>query len=291
LVGVGQLRFDLGAGAVEEWHGRFLIADMDFDSNVTSLWELDPLARDLTAIATIDGHVQELVGAPSGMLALVTGVDGPADSEQTLWASADGEEWTEVLLPGAATGICTDGESLVAVWMAPDEESDVVGLSIMDGLAPIPLGEPATTNEIWAEVRQVGICGAGERGVLAMHVGFEGALGESSPLSRIVRWEPGPGSEDQVLANVTPIGSAASVVYETIWTGTEWVAVGHSYDLEHSMDATIWRSADGLNWEPGEVIAGGPGHQSARGVLVDGEQLLISGFDVQTATVWLEPLD
>jgi hypothetical protein len=123
--------------------------------------------------------------------------------------------------------------------------------------------------------------------VVAVHVGYEQALANHSPLTRSVHWSDGLANPSGLIMNVTPIGSGEAMVNDIVWTGSEWVAVGFGYDAENSMDALLWRSADGLVWERAETIAGGPGNQHAWSVLVDGGQLLVSGFDVQQGTIWL----
>jgi hypothetical protein len=50
----------------------------------------------------------------------------------------------------------------------------------------------------------------------------------------------------------------------------------------------LWRSSDGLVWEPAITRAGGPGKQTANSVIRDGE-MLIGGFDGQQAIIWRLP--
>jgi hypothetical protein len=261
--------------AIEAWHDGFLIADVDFDAMVTTLWFFDPTARDLTEVASIAGKVEDLVSGASGLLAVSLSLDGSTVPSRTLWSSVDGDDWYEVVVAGAVTGVCTDGEAMAAVWTVAEGESDVLGLLNMDGLLPTPLGQPLTTTafQIRSQSRDVGICAVGTKSVLAMHVGSENAVGRPNALSRHVLWEDGPGNFDRSLVSVAPDGSTETAVNDVAWTDTGWVAVGHGRDLEASMDAMIWRSDDGYSWDPGEVIAGGPGNQAANNVFVDDGQL------------------
>jgi hypothetical protein len=176
--------------------------------------------------------------------------------------------------------------------MLPDGERDTVGVSRVDGIAATSVGAPADLEpgRIATGYRDIGICGVSDRGVISVHVGYEGALARLSPLARSVRWQDEPNNPEGLWMNMTAIGSGDAMVNDIEWTGTEWVAVGFGFDVESSMDAMLWRSVDGLRWEGGETIAGGPGSQEARSVLIDGGQLFISGRDVQQAKIWLAPV-
>jgi hypothetical protein len=220
----------------------------------------------------------------------VRAVGDATDSTETLWTSTDGWAWSEVPLPGQPVGLCSDGATTAVVWMSPDGERDTVGVSRVDGIAATTVGAPADLDpgRIAIGFRDIGECGVSDRGVIAVHVGYEGARAQTSPLTRTVRWEDGP--NDGLWMNITAIGSNEAMVNDIEWTGTEWIAVGSGLDGESSMDAILWRSADGLYWDRGETIAGGPGSQEARSVLIDGGQLLISGRDVQQAKIWLAPV-
>ncbi len=278
--------------AVVAWQGAFLIAAVDYESNTTTFWQLDPDAGEFTEVATMVGRVRELASGVGGMIARVIGVADSTDSTETLWASTDGRGWSEVQLPGRPAGLCSDGATTAVVWMRPDEERDTVGVSRVDGTAATTVGAPADLDpgRIATGYRDIGKCGVNDRGVISVHVGYEGALAQLSPLTRSVRWQDGPNNPEGLWMNMTAIGSSQAMVNDIEWTGTEWVAVGFGYDVESSMDAMLWRSADGLYWDRGDTIAGGPGSQEARSVLVDGGQLLISGRDVQQATIWFVPV-
>ena len=51
----------------------------------------------------------------------------------------------------------------------------------------------------------------------------------------------------------------------------------------------LWKSADGLVWEPAITLAGGPGNQTANSVIIRDGEMLIGGFDGQQATIWRMP--
>jgi hypothetical protein len=279
------------ASAITDWDNGFVVAGIDFDANTTTLWELDPLRAVFTEMGTLDGRVIELAGGTEGLVAKVVAADNPNESTKTVWHSPDGHTWTHVDMPGTPTGLCTDGERIVAVWMSKDAERVTVGLRDITARGARPIGataelEPYRIADGWHET---GRCGIYDRGVISIHVGYEGALANLSPLSRIVRWTDGPNDPSDLTPNVTPVGSAEALILDIAWTGHEWIAVGSGSDTESSKDALLWRSSDGLLWKPGETIAGGPGNQEARSVLVEDGQLLIGGVDVQQATFWVLP--
>lgn len=277
------------AGAVAAWRDDFVVAGLDVVANTTTLWRLDPRAGEFAEVATIAGRVKDIVGGASGLIARVTGAGAASDSTVTLWASTDGSKWTEVPLPGHPAGLCSDGESTVAVWTAAIDDSDTVGVARVDGLIAGPVGSPAELEpyQLATDFRNAGRCGVNSEGVVTVHVGYEGALANHSPVSHSVHWHDDLANPGALVMNITPIGSEEAMVNDIEWTGHDWVAVGFGYDAERSMDALLWRSADGLVWKRGETIAGGPGNQHAWSVLVDGGQLLISGFDVQQGKIWL----
>jgi hypothetical protein len=278
--------------AVVAWQGVFFIAGVDHENNTTTFWQLEPTAGVFSQLNTIDGRVRELASGASGMIARVRAVGGPTDSTETLWASTDGLAWSYVPLPGQPAGLCSDGVTTAVVWMSPDGARDAVGVSRVDGMTAETVGAPADLDpgQIAIGFRDIGECGVSDRGVIAVHVGYDGARAQMSPLTRSVRWQDGPNNPEGLWMNMTAIGSNDSMVNDIEWTGTEWVAVGFGHDGESSMDAMLWRSADGLYWDRGETIAGGPGSQEARSILIDGGQLLVSGRDVQQGKIWLVPL-
>jgi hypothetical protein len=277
------------AGAVVAWKGSFVIAGLDFTGNTTTLWRLDPGVGEFTEITTIDGRVKDFASGADGLIARVTGARAASDSTVTVWASTDGSSWTEVPVPGHPAGLCSDGETAAVVWTAASGDRDTIGITRVDGVVPTSVGTPVDLEpyQLATDFRSAGRCGVNTEGVVTIHVGYDGALATHSPLSRSVHWRDGLANPAELLMSMNPIGSDEAMVNDVEWTGSEWVAVGFGYDAEHSMDAMLWRSSDGLVWERGETIAGGPGNQHAWSVLVDGGQLLISGFDVQQGKIWL----
>ena len=73
------------AAAVTEWRSSFVIAGLDFETNTTTLWRLDPTLAVFTQMGVIDGRVSELVSGADGLVAEVTGADGPSDSSKSVW--------------------------------------------------------------------------------------------------------------------------------------------------------------------------------------------------------------
>ncbi len=108
-------------------------------------------------------------------------------------------------MPGVVVGICGDGETLAAIWTTPDGDRDVLGLWVMDGLVVTPPGDPVTTNDfqILSTSRKVSDCAVGPSGVQSIHVGYEGALGNPIPLSRMALWEDSATSIEKIITNVT----------------------------------------------------------------------------------------
>jgi hypothetical protein len=277
------------AGAVVAWKDNFVIAGLDFMANTTTLWRLDPRVGEFTEITTIDGRVKDFAGGADGLIARVTGASAASDSTVTVWASTDGSSWTEVPVPGHPAGLCSDGDTTAVVWAAASGDRDTVGVMRVDGLVATAVGTPVDLEpyQLATDFRSAGRCGVNTEGVVTIHVGYDGALANHTPVSRSLHWHDGLANPAGLLMSMNPIGSDEAMVNDVEWTGSEWVAVGFGYDAERSMDAMLWRSADGLVWERGETIAGGPGNQHAWSVLVNGGQLIISGFDVQQGKIWL----
>ena len=85
---------------------------------------------------------------------------------------------------------------------------------------------------------------------------------------------------------VSPLGAWKSDIRAITWNGHEWIAVGAGGDVESAWDALVWKSADGIIWEPAITLAGGPGNQTANSIVIRNGEMLIGGFDGQQAIVW-----
>ncbi|HEY7628271.1 MAG TPA: hypothetical protein VH761_14440, partial [Ilumatobacteraceae bacterium] len=277
--------------AISGWGDRFVIADMSA-SGRTQWWSFDPRTRVAAPLGDSAGQPRLVAAADDGLYARIEGADPGDESRTSLWYSADGMEWSAVDLPGEALSVCSDGTRAAASWGNPiDDDTDEFGtVSLSDG-QPQQLGEPIMTEPyaVVAEWRRVSRCAVSESDAITTHLSYDGILATSTPSVERAS-KPLPGHSDGRLLSMLGPGTTETWVQDILWDGKEWVAVGHLSDFEISMDAVLWRSANGSTWSRGTVLAGGPGNQIANSVTVSDGELVVGGLDGQHIAIWRVPI-
>jgi hypothetical protein len=179
----------------------------------------------------------------------------------------------------------------VVEWMTSDGGSSTMGAATLDGEAVVQLASPFDFQpyQVVPEQDQVMRCGVNSTGVVTTILGYDWAIADTSPQARVMSWNDGPISTEELVLPVSPDGAWKSNIKGITWNGHEWVAVGSGGDVEHTWDALLWRSQDGLVWEPAITLAGGPGNQTAKSVMIRDGEMLIGGFDGQQAIIWRLP--
>lgn len=174
----------------------------------------------------------------------------------------------------------------------PQGDADQFGSVLLDRGVATRIGDDMMTQPyaVVNEWRRVVRCGVNPTDVITTHLGYDMFLSAPVPFFDRAGSEPLPGHDKGRLFQMSYAGTTETWVEDIAWDGTEWIAVGHLSDFEISMDAVIWRSADGAIWDQGEVIAGGPGNQIAYTVTVRNGEIIVGGIDGQNATIWKLPV-
>jgi hypothetical protein len=287
------------------WNGTFVVGDYNDAANETQWWQFDPADGEMRPLGTMSGYPRLVAGASDGMYVRVAGADQtenrssglkraePGESVATsLWFSPNGFDWSPVDLEGENVSVCSDGVDAAASWALPNGESDALGtVSLADGRAT-SIGKDLTTERfgIVTEWRRVVRCGVGPTDVITAHLSYDHFTFASTPSIDRVSRGPEPAMGDSRLKPVSYAGATETWIEDITWDGKEWIAVGHLSDSEVSMDAVIWRSTNGLSWDPGQVIAGGPGNQIAYSVTAHDGEIIVGGLDGQIGAIWRFPV-
>ena len=291
------LQFDMALAdgstpiAIAEWHDAFVVVGHDSILNRSTLFRVHPATWAATPMATLEGaagvHRHRRRPPLRSRLRYRRDLVG----NTTLWQSSDGTTWSEVDLDFAPRAWCTDGITTVVEWMTSDGGSSTMGTARIDGESVMPNGSPFEFQlyEVEPQQDQVMRCGVNSAGVVTTLQGYDRAIAEISPQTRVVSWTGSPTNTEDLVLPVSPEGAWKSDIRDITWNGHEWIAVGGGGDVGSAWDALLWRSQDGLSWEPAITLAGGPGNQTANSVMIRDGEMLIGGFDGQHAVIWRLP--
>jgi hypothetical protein len=274
------------------WHDYIIVVGYDYGLNRSTLFRFDPSTGQATKLANLDGFVGRIVTDADHIYARVSAISGEALSNTSLWESGDGVTWSEIALGFAPRTLCTDGTTAVVEWMtSADESSSSMGLAKLDGASAVNAASPFEFQpyQVMPEPDQVMRCGVNDTGAVTTLLGFDQAIADPSPQSRATTWTEGTTSVGDLVMPVSPDAAWKSKIVDITWNGHEWVAVGTGIDIESASDALMWKSADGLFWEPAITLAGGPGNQQANSVTIRDGEMLIGGYVGQQATIWRLP--
>ena len=273
---------------IATWHDAFVVVGYDYVSNRSTFFRFDPASGQATKMSTLDGFVGRIVTDTGHVYARLSAITGDALSTTALWQSNDGATWSEVDVGFAPRTLCTDGTTAVVEWMTSDGGSSTMGLAKIDGDSTVPYASPYDFQlyQVVPEPDQVMRCGVNSTGTITTLQGYDRAIAESSPQARAVTWIERTTSIADLVVPVSPVGAWRSKISDIAWNGHEWIAVGTGIDVESASDALMWRSADGLDWEPAITLAGGPGNQIANSVTIRDGEMLIGGSDGQQAIIW-----
>jgi hypothetical protein len=277
--------------AIAAWRDAFVVVGHDYNLNRSTLFRFDPATGQATTMASIGGVAWTIVADAGHLYAWVFDIAGGSIANSSLWQSNDGATWSQVDLDFTPHALCTDGTTAVVEWMTSDGGSSTMGTATLDGESVVHLASPFVfqTYQVVPEQDQVMRCGVNSTGVVTTFLGYDRAIAETSPHARVMAWSEGPISTEELVLPVSPEGAWKSDIRGIIWNGHEWVAVGAGGDVESAWDALLWRSQDGLVWEPAITLAGGPGNQTAKSVMIRDGEMLIGGFDGQQAIIWRLP--
>jgi hypothetical protein len=187
--------------------------------------------------------------------------------------------------------LCTDGTTAVVEWMSSDEGSSTMGLARLAGGSVVALAPQFDFQlyEVVPEPDQVMRCGVSGTGALTTLQGYDQAIADPSPQSRLTNWVARTTSIADLVMPVSQEGAWKSKITDIKWNGHEWIAVGTGIDVESASDALLWKSPDGLVWDPAITLAGGPGNQIANSLTIRDGEMLIGGSDGQQAVIWRLP--
>ena len=277
--------------AIAEWRDAFVVVGHDYTVNRSTLFRVNPATGVATPMATLEGVAGAIVTDSGHLYARVSDTADSSVGNSTLWQSSDGTSWSEVDLDFAPRALCTDGTTAVVEWMTSDGGSSTMGTATIDGESVVPHGSPFEFQlyQVEPEQDQVVRCGVNSTGVVTTLQGYDRAIAEISPQARVLSWIEGPTNRADLVLPVSPEGAWKSDIKGITWNGHEWIAVGAGGDVESAWDALLWRSQDGLVWEPASTLAGGPGNQTANSVMIRDGEMLIGGFDGQNAVIWRLP--
>jgi hypothetical protein len=278
---------------ITTWRDAFIVVGYDYALNRSTFFRVDPASGLATALGSLDGFVGRIVTDGGHVYARLSDVSGQPLNSTSLWQSSDGTTWSRVDLEFAPRTLCTDGTTAVVEWMSSSdgERSSTMGLGTLDGNTVMPYASPFDFQpfQVTPEPDQVMRCGVNTTGALTTLQGYDRAIADSSPQSRMTNWVPRTTSIEDLVMPVSPEGAWQSKIVDITWNGHEWIAVGTAIDVENAADALLWKSADGLVWEPAITLAGGPGNQMANSVTIRDGQMLIGGSDGQEAIIWRVP--
>ena len=283
---------DLGSPVtITTWRDAFVVVGHDYTLNRSTLFRFDPTTGLTTEMARLDGFVGAIVVDTGHMYLRLSDIAASSLTNSTLWQSNDGTTWSQINVDFAPRALCSDGTTAVVDWMTSDGGSSTMGTATLDGDSVLPYASPFQFQlyQVVPEQDQVMRCGVNSTGVLTTFEGYDRAIADTSPQTRVISWNANPISKDELVLPVSPEGAWKSDIRGIAWNGHEWIAVGAGGDVEHAWDALLWKSADGLVWEPAITIAGGPGNQTATSVIIRNGEMLIGGFDGQHATIWRMP--
>lgn len=273
---------------ITAWRDAFFVVGYDYALNRSTLFRFDPATGQASATATLDGFVGRAVTDAGHIYARLSHITGESLNNTSLWQSSDGVSWSEVDLGFAPRALCTDGTTAVVEWMTSDGGSSTMGLARIDGGSAVSDPSPFVFQpyQVAPESDQVMRCGVNNTGVITTLQGYDRAIADSSPQSRMTTWIEATTHTADLVMPVSPAGAWKSKIIDIKWNGHEWIAVGSGIDVEHAADALMWKSSDGLVWEPAVTLAGGPGNQIANSVTIRDGEMLIGGSVGQHAVIW-----
>jgi hypothetical protein len=277
---------------ITTWRDAFIVVGHDYALNRSTLFRVDPASGLATTMASLDGFVGRIVTDTDHVYARVSDVSGQPLNSTSLWQSSDGTTWSQIDLGFAPRTLCTDGTTAVVEWMtSSDDPSSTMGLATLDGNTVVPYSSPFDFQpyQVTPEPDQVMRCGVNGTGAVTTLQGYDRAIADSSPQSRMTNWVARTTSIEDLVMPVSPEGAWKSKIVDITWNGHEWIAVGSGIDVESASDALMWKSPDGLVWEPAITLAGGPGNQIANSVTIRNGEMLIGGSDGQQAIIWRLP--
>ncbi len=276
---------------VDRWGERLVLAGHDETSNTTRFYEIDPAANSMAMLGAIDGFVTSMTATVERLH--VTRVDGVTASSATsaLLTSADAVSWSSVPTSSTPGVVCSNDVLAAVVSLADDGGTSVLGAERIIGEASLPVAPPvpAAVFLLRPEAEQILRCAVNDERIVTTLQASDWETAEPSPQVRMVPWEPGTEPIDHLVLPVSLEGAWKSDVQDVIWSGSEWLAVGGGGDVEQGFDALIWRSTNGMDWQPPVTIAGGPGNQIANSIVVRDGTLLIGGVKGQHAVIWTLP--
>ena len=273
---------------ITAWRDAFVVVGYDYALNRSTLFRFDPATGKATKMATLDGFIGRIVTDTDHVYARLSDISGQSLNNTTLWQTSDGANWSEVDLGFAPRTLCTDGTTAVVEWMLSDGGSSTMGLARIDGSSVVSLSPQFDFQlyQVAPEPDQVMRCGVASTGAVTTLQGYDRVIADQSPQSRMTTWIAGTTSTGGLVMPVSPEAAWKSKIVDITWNGHEWIAVGSGIDVESASDALMWKSRDGLVWEPAITLAGGPGNQVANSVTIRDGEMLIGGSDGQQAVIW-----
>lgn len=276
---------------ITEWRDAFVVVGHDYATHRSTLFRLDPATGEATTMASLEGFVGGIVTDVDHLYARVSDTAAGWSSSSSLWQSSDGTTWSEIELDFDPRALCADGTTAVVEWMTSDGGSSTMGTAKLDGDSALSYASPFEFElyQVEPQEDQVMRCAVNSTGVLTTLEGYDRAIADISPQARVITWNEAIISTADLVLPVSPDGAWKSDIRGIVWNGHEWIAVGSGGDVERANDALLWKSVDGLVWEPAITLAGGPGNQTANSVIIRDGEMLIGGFDGQQATIWRLP--
>ena len=235
--------------------------DDDFGRGKPSFW-ISPDGRSWREVTRVDPPPSGLVGSGWGYFTIATasalteteaalfaaGTSGPGE---TVWRSADGQRWAQVLGDEQATGAV-----LADIAAAPDGTLVAVGQRNTDGTPGDPVLWWSSDGSTWS------------------------LLSDMEPFAA----HEGPAE----YAGVTWLDPEVSLDVIT-WAGGRFFVLG-SEGGPGAAIPVVWTSPDGQTWfreTPGPAFE----EASATGAITCGDQVLLYGGDLDTAVGWARPVD
>lgn len=273
---------------IAAWRDAFVVIGHDYNLNRSTVFRFDPATGEATTMTELGGYVGAIITTADHLYAHVFDRAGGAWDASRLWQSSDGETFSPIDLGFAPRALCTDGTTAVVEWMTSDGGSSTMGVAKIEGAAVVPAEESFEfeTYQVEPQQDQLMRCGVNTTGVVTTLRGYDQAIADLSPQSRVTPWNAGPIGIGALVMPVSPLGAWKSDIRAITWNGHEWIAVGAGGDVESAWDALVWKSADGIIWEPAITLAGGPGNQTANSIVIRNGEMLIGGFGGQQAIVW-----